>query len=171
MSYTGLKQYTSLLSFLMCLATPTWAQGYSEMTPDQLQLAAIEAVDENDRQDLMAIMKEMQTREMHFFRRTRGPVCEREPEKVGYLAEGIGRHGTARQAYFTYLREHAIENGSCACLTSHLSFDGFLSEKFAFTQADLDREKFLQIRDYQNEHSSNVLSKYGEFTSNNCRRD
>lgn len=156
---------------LTLAASAAFADSFSDMTPDQLQEAAIEAVNENDRRDLMAILKEMQAREMHFFRQSRSEICEREPKKTGFLTSRFGYYGTARQAYFTYLREHAMEAGSCACLMSHMSFDEFLSEKFGFVQAELDKPKFDQIRDYLNQAEGDVTDKYRAFSASNCRKN
>lgn len=161
----------SVILTLTLTASAAFADSFSEMTPDQLQEAAIEAVNGNDRRDLMTIMKEMQAREMHFFRQTRSEICEREPENTGFLATRFGYHGTARQAYFTYLREHAMEAGSCACLMSHMSFDEFLTEKFGFVQADLNAENFQQVIAYQNNRQSDVNSQYRAFSAANCRKN
>ncbi len=160
-----------LLAGVVLIASPLHAENLQNATPDQLQQAAIEAVNENDRNELMDIMREMQRREMHFFRAPRSALCEREPEKVGYIAERFGRFGTARQAYFTYLRETAMRDGVCSCLMGQMSFDEFLTEKFGFVQADLDEENYILLRDYRQERQYDVADEYRSFYATNCRKN
>jgi len=165
------KVILSTLAAAMLAAFPVKAQDLESLTPDQLQKFAIEAVNKSEANELMNIMREMQRREMHFFRQQRSAMCEREPKKVGFISQRFGRFGTARQAYFTYLREVAMRDGVCSCLMGQMSFDEFLTEKLGIIQEDLDEESFAKLQEYLEDREHEVSSKHRAFQAANCREN
>lgn len=150
------------------------AEALGALSPQELQGAAVDAVSSEDAARLMDVMQEMKRREMLFFRipaSIKGPECEREPDVVGVLTAHPSRRGSARQAYFTYLKELALASGYCGCTTGQMTYADFLMEKFGVTPEAMTEEQFLAMRAYEGEHGATVQRSYQKFFLSNCREE
>ena len=148
------------------------AEDLGTATPQALQEAAILAVSDGDESRLMEVMQEMKRREMLFFRipaSIKGPECEREPDVIGVLLAHPSRRGSARQAYFTHMRELALGSGYCGCTTGQMTYADFIKEKFGVTPETMTEQQFLNMRAYDQEHGATVQQNYQKFFLANCR--
>lgn len=153
-------------------ASAVHAEDLAGVTPQDLQRRAAEAVTADDEGKLMDVMREMQRREMLFFRvpeSTKGPECKREPETIGVLTKHPARRGTARQAYFTFLREEAVETSYCGCTTAQMTYSDFTKKKFDTTPEGMSEAQYQAMNDYLQEAGAPVLERYSAFFAANCR--
>lgn len=148
---------------------PLLAAGMSELTPDQLQQEAISAVNKDDGEFLLQIMKEMQRREMLFFSTPRAESCDRPPQNVGVLKKHFARLGVARQAYFTHLRQTQMNAGSCGCLQGLMSYDEFLAERFGTTSEAMSEEQYAAMQAFFKAERSETDRLYNTYYKTNCR--
>ena len=121
----GIRHHLAAGFLILALAPSTaLAEDIAAMTPVDLQSAAIAAVDAGNADTLMALMKEMQRRQMFFFAAVDRAGCE----EVVPLPSSITDwkfSGTARQAYINAAKKRRLAEGSCACLFKSYSFADF----------------------------------------------
>lgn len=158
-----------LVVTLMGLALPAFGQELSTLTPRELQDRAVTAVDGDDAQELLVIMKEMQSRNLLFFTDETRAGCGREPDRVGILQTKPFAWGTARQAYFTFLRQRQIEQGVCGCLTSEMSFDAFATDFVGAPAATMTEAQFDTLLQFKLEHQYEVADQHRAHLVANCR--
>jgi len=161
----------SLLTLtLIAVCSPVFAQNIEGMNPKELQDAAAEAVVAEDADLLLEIMQEMQRREMLFFRAAENPMCDREPQKVGYFSTAHpGHFSTARQWYFMKLRERRLGEESCECLMASASFDDLLEERFGITVSDISKSTIAMMQQERDEFGRSIEGQYQSFHRANCR--
>ena len=164
----GLTQHLAAGFLILALApSPALAEDIAAMTPVDLQSAAIAAVDAGNADTLMALMKEMQRRQMFFFAAVDRAGCE----EVIPLPSGITDwkfSGTARQAYINAAKKRRLAEGSCACLFKGYSFADFTMEtlgKAPDALTDGDRPALQAIRD---ERRRETESSYRDYELKIC---
>ncbi|MAC81946.1 MAG: hypothetical protein CML66_28270 [Rhodobacteraceae bacterium] len=154
----------------LALTSSAAAADYSAASAEALTEAAIAAVGNEDRRDLLAILQEMQRRQMYFFRADDTALCKRDAPKVGILATNILDWGKARQAYFTYNQMQRLEEQSCACPQKARSFDTFSEDLLGVAPEEIGEAEMSVLRTFVEEHKHDVFVAYDEFFNSNCRQ-
>ncbi|CAN0587832.1 unnamed protein product, partial [Ectocarpus sp. 12 AP-2014] len=123
------KRWTCALALMSVGLTPAaGAAEHGSASAEALTAEAIAAVDAQDAHELLAILQEMQRRQMYFFEADHRALCRRDAPRVGHLAANILDWGKARQAYFTSNRMQRLDEQSCACPQKARSFATFSQE-------------------------------------------
>lgn len=149
-------------------ASPLAAEEFSDLSPQQLQESAVEAVNEDDSQRLLKIMKEMQSRQLLFFADTSEEGCNREPDRVGILASSPFAWGFARKAYVTFLKQQQLEMGACGCLTQLMTFDAFALQMTGAPAATMDEAQYEILNSYQRDMGNQVADAHRAHRQTNC---
>lgn len=159
-----------LLLALLAIGAPAVAGDVEAMNPNELQDAAVAAVEAQDAGLLLDIMNEMRRREMLFFKKERAAICDREPEKSGYYKTAHPFHlGTAKQWYFMKLREIRLAQQSCECLAAAASFDELLQQQFGVTAETMTADNHVALRDERESKSREIDENYRAFRRANCQ--
>ncbi len=159
---------TAFALILAMASSGAFAEDYETSSPELLQEAAIDAVESGDGDELLLVMTEMKRREMYFFHVRPDASCGREPPKEGLIG-AWGTFGVAKSGYGSYLRLLAMENGTCACLSSQATFDEFLTVEFDTTAQDITETEIQLLITYANAHLGSVRENYSSFYALNCR--
>ena len=147
------------------------AADYSAMSPQELQAAAALAVDDEDGDTLLAVMQEMKSRNMLFFRKPKkeeGDECRRLPDPIGVGGTGFGPAVT-RPAYELFMMVLAMKNGTCGCLTGAMTYREFLSTKFGYTPESLTKKEWIKMRDWKDSVRGDITKRYNAYYKANCR--
>lgn len=154
----------------LALTSPAGAADYSAVSAEALTEAAIAAVSNEDRRDLLAILQEMQRRQMYFFRMDDTALCRRDAPKVGVLATNILDWGKARQAYFTYNQMQRLEEQSCDCPQKAHSFDAFSEDLLGVAAEEIGEREVERLQAFLEENKYTTKTAYYDFYDANCRQ-
>lgn len=149
-------------------ASPLAAQDIEGQSSQQLQESAVDAVNTDDSSRLLAVMKEMQRRQLLFFAGASEANCNREPDRSGILASKPFAWGFARKAYVTFLKQQQIENGTCGCLTQLMTFDEFAIDMTGAPAESMDEAQYEVLNSYQKDMGNQIAAAHRAHRAANC---
>ena len=144
------------------------ADDYTSASAEALTAAAVAAVEAEEAGTLLALLQEMQRREMFFFEDD-DALCDRDAPKVGILATNILDWGKARQAYFTSNRMQRLEEQSCVCPQKARSFADFSRQLLGVAPEEIGEDEVDVLRAFVEENKDEVRTAYYAFYDANCR--
>ena len=144
------------------------ADDYTSASAEALTAAAVAAVEAEEAGTLLALLQEMQRRQMFFFEGD-DALCDRDAPKVGILPTNILDWGKARQAYFTSNRMQRLAEQSCVCPQKARSFADFSRALLGVAPEEIGKDEVDVLRAYVEENKNEVRTAYYAFYDANCR--
>ena len=144
----------------------TQAQSINDLRDDQLLNQVVTATVARDADALLAIMIEVESRNLLMFAVNK-QKCDAIVPETGLLDNMMSR-GTARSAYIVRARQAAMAEGSCSCIFSSISFDAFTQELVGKTAPNLTGADLQQMLSFRRKFEHSVRTEYLNHRRNIC---
>lgn len=126
-----------------------------------------EAVVKQDANAALALLTEMQRREMGMFAGPKVPRCEELIELPDTITDWRFK-GAARQAYITAAKSRRLDTGSCECLFSDFGFGTFSEGLLGKPVTDLVDSDLTALEAFLAEHQRDVEGRFRDLEKS-CR--
>lgn len=165
-----MKLFGLLTSTFISLATVASAD-LSGLTPQQLQDQTVMAVTNGDANAVLALMQEMQRRNMLFFEDPGRAGCNNTVSRDLPIVTqtSLFSLGTLKEAYSTYNHLKQMEAGECGCSNANRTFDQFTQEVFGVGETFLTEAHLQSLREYNAAHAHPTAEKYHHYFNTYCR--
>ncbi len=150
------------------MAVPASAQEASDLSDTGVLDALQEAIDASDEARVLELMQEAESRGLTIEARGGAPRCEQPVvPKVGALEHPF-RWGMAKQAHGIRLRQLAMEQGYCGCLSKLMDFAEFTQERTGKAPETLTEGDLTAIREWYHGIRGEIREPYIAYRNRQC---
>ncbi|MGR3434427.1 MAG: hypothetical protein ACU0CO_05990 [Shimia sp.] len=155
------------------IAAPTigLAQDVTDLSADQLTNLAIEVTETGDGDRLVEVMREMRSRGMHFFATAAGPLCEQEAPRLEVFESHWAHWGRVNESFGLFARLVAVQQETCACPRSVVTFDQFTEAVVGKAPEEIGRDDVIPLRRFAQDAGRDARAIYADFYGTACRED